>query len=156
MNRKQLEQAIRLISMYDASSVDIGTINETFGLALTESSTREEALTAFIEAKGIELEEQSKWIRTAVELPPPNTLVWAKRSYRGNQTIYFAKRNSQELSTDPDASRNCHWKGIPYDRLVLPSDSNEGVHFGYSFSDVTVLEWRFVESPSLESEVTNG
>lgn len=56
MTRKQLEQAIRLISMYDGSGVDIATINETFGVELTESSTREEALTAYLEAKGIELE----------------------------------------------------------------------------------------------------
>lgn len=56
MTRKQLEQAIRLIAMFDDSRGDIATINETFGVKLTDSTTREEALTAFIEAKRIKLE----------------------------------------------------------------------------------------------------
>ncbi len=56
MTRKQLEQAIRLISMYDDKRVDIAKVNETFGVKLTDSTTREEALTTFIEAKGIRLE----------------------------------------------------------------------------------------------------
>lgn len=156
MTRKQLESIIRFSSEFNDASMDIAQVNEQFGLSLTDKTSPSQAVTAYLEAKRIRLEEQSKWIRTEVELPPPNTLVWAKRSYQGKQSVYLAKRNSQELSTDPDASRNCHWAGVPFEQLIMSSDSNGGVYFGYYFSDVTVSEWRLVESPSLESEVTNG
>lgn len=90
------------------------------------------------------------WIKIEEKLPPRNTLVWVKR--RSNkieqEPMYLAMRNDCELSQNPDAYANCHWCGIHFDSLVKEQKSHAGLDFWANFSDVTVLEWAFVERPS--------
>lgn len=97
------------------------------------------------------------WFKIEAKLPEPNILVWVRR--KPNQIeeapVYLAKRNGQELSTNPDPSTNPHWSGLHVSELAQPSDTNDGVYFPYSFSDVTVNEWCYVVPP-LEMEATNG
>lgn len=56
MTRKQLEQAICLISMFDNFDIPIETINYLYRLELTEETTREQVLTAYLIANNIQLE----------------------------------------------------------------------------------------------------
>lgn len=87
------------------------------------------------------------WINIQNELPPAHVLVWVKRNVRGNESYYLASRNSSELSTDPDASRNCHWSGTSIDLLRDTPESGDPLSLRSQFSDVTVKEWCFLEPP---------
>lgn len=57
MTRKQLEQCISFMSAYSAD-VSAAEIKERFGVQVSDSTTAEQALSAFIEAKGIKLESE--------------------------------------------------------------------------------------------------
>jgi hypothetical protein len=90
------------------------------------------------------------WIKIEEQLPPKNTLVWVKRQPNKveQEPMYLAMRNGNELSKNPDASANCHWYGIHSNALDVEQKSHMGLEFGVSFSDVTVIEWAFIERPS--------
>lgn len=58
MTRKQLEHAIAFMAAYH-SEITISEIKERFGVQVTDSTTAEQALSAFVLAKGIKLEAES-------------------------------------------------------------------------------------------------
>lgn len=56
MTRKQIESIIRFSSVFNDPANDISVVNEQFGLSLTEATSPSQAVTAYLEAKGIRLE----------------------------------------------------------------------------------------------------
>lgn len=58
MTRKQLEQAISFMAAY-RSTMPEEEIKERFGVDVTDDTTAEQALSAFVQAKGIKLETTS-------------------------------------------------------------------------------------------------
>jgi len=58
MTRKQLESVTTFVCAFHNNDLSIEWINSRYGLQLTESTTREEALAAFLEARGIELDSE--------------------------------------------------------------------------------------------------
>lgn len=89
------------------------------------------------------------WIKIEEQLPPKNTLVWVKRIANKieNEPVYLAMRNGAKMSTNPDASKNCDWNGMHKKYIQIEHDRSDKVSFESSFSDVTVIEWSFVECP---------
>lgn len=89
-----------------------------------------------------------EWIRIEDELPPKKVPVWVKRC--GNKfedtPIYLAMRNGQPLSTNSDASRDCHWYGTNINSLINEQSGIDGIKFDAGFSDITVIEWAFVDT----------
>lgn len=87
------------------------------------------------------------WIKIEEKLPPKNTLVWVKRMPNKieKDPIYLAMRNGQDLSINPDASTNCYWYGINKHRINEEQEKTWEFNFPSSFSDVTVIEWAFIE-----------
>ena len=83
-------------------------------------------------------------------MPPVNTLVWVKRlpNKIEDEPIYLAMRGNQKLSTNPDASANCHWNGVHKNALYAEQQRTNMFEFNSSFSDVTVKEWALLECPS--------
>src|ERR1044072_6556349 len=74
------------------------------------------------------------------ELPTANTLVLIQRQ---NGSLYLGYRMDRPLSTNPDASQECHWYGRPAnDNDVKKSDS----FFYCNLSDVTVAGWLSIPS----------
>lgn len=90
-----------------------------------------------------------KWNKITDQLPPANTPVWVKRKPNiiEQVPIYIAMRRGNELSVNPDPSQNCYWEGIDVKSLSRQQDSSFRIEFQFSFSDVTVLEWAFIQSP---------
>jgi hypothetical protein len=90
-----------------------------------------------------------KWIKIEEKLPPKNTLVWVKRLSNKieNAPIYLAMRNSCEISTNIDPSKNCYWYGINGKEINKEQESTNNFKLTNSFSDVTVVEWTFVDFP---------
>jgi len=89
-----------------------------------------------------------EWIEITKELPPRNTLVWVKRMpNRIEETpIYLAMRNGMPISDDEDASRKCHWYGIHQNKINMEKEKTDCLTFEANFSDVTVIEWSFLET----------
>lgn len=75
-------------------------------------------------------------------LPEPNKLIWIKRKSGG---IYLGHRLDQPISTDEDASINCHWYGNP-EHCMLYTERSE-LKFRHNFSDVTVEGWAELVTP---------
>jgi hypothetical protein len=74
------------------------------------------------------------------ELPTANTFVLIQRQ---NGSLYLGYRMDKALSTNPDASRECHWYGRPANE----NDVNKSTSFFYTnFSDVTVTGWLSIPS----------
>jgi hypothetical protein len=92
----------------------------------------------------------SNWIKIASKLPPSNTLIWVKRipNTVDNTPIYLAMRKDLPLATNPDASRDCFWYG-GHISTVLSQENANAIKFSSSFSDVTVLEWCYIEIPAI-------
>lgn len=90
----------------------------------------------------------SNWVKITDELPPSYTVVWVKRiTNRVEHTpIYLAMRKDLPLATNPDASRDCFWYG-GHTSTVFNQESIDSVKFHANFSDVTVLEWCYIEKP---------
>jgi hypothetical protein len=84
-----------------------------------------------------------KFIKIEDQLPPKNTLVWIKRipNKVEESPIYLGMRNGRPISTDKDASRNCHWNANHISKLTSENDNSFGFAFNSSFSDVTVIGW---------------
>lgn len=79
---------------------------------------------------------------TEKTLPKPNKLIWIKRRIGG---IYLGHRIDKPISTNKDASRDCHWYGNP-EHLMLLTERNE-LKFRYNFSDTTVEGWAEIITP---------
>jgi hypothetical protein len=74
------------------------------------------------------------------ELPSPNTVVLIERT---KGPCYIGYRKDKPLSTNIDASQECHWYGRPANENdVEKSDS----FFYCNFSDVTVTGWLSIPS----------
>lgn len=89
------------------------------------------------------------WIKIEEKLPPANTLVWIRRYPTSveHKPLFLGMRSGDKLSTDPDPSVNCIWDAIHVKSLASKQPSRKELKFTYSFSDVTVIEWAFVQSP---------
>lgn len=72
------------------------------------------------------------------ELPEPKKIVWITRT---GGSIYIGCRNDKPLSTNPDASRDCHWWGMPVVDGLYSNQQYDDLHFYCNFSDVTVESW---------------
>lgn len=90
-----------------------------------------------------------KWIKLDEKLPPANSLVWVKRcaTVTEDAPIYLGMRNGEKISNNPDPSKNCNWYGVHSKSLALKQPNHIQLKFTYSFSDVTVIEWAFIEIP---------
>ena len=90
------------------------------------------------------------WIKLEEELPPPNVLVWIKRTPTKIEEvpIYLGKRPAKPLTSNPDASKDCYWRAVYSKTLLYVEQDYSGVLFTSSFSDVTVLEWAYIEIPT--------
>lgn len=77
---------------------------------------------------------------TMNELPPAFTIVLITRK-TGDK--YYGYRTDAPLSTNKDASRECHWYGR-YLNEGLVCDRMGKLQFGFNFSDVTVKEWQLL------------
>lgn len=87
---------------------------------------------------------ENNWvILTADTMPPPNTLVWIKRK---GGSMYFGIRKDKPLSTNPDASRDCHWYANQVEK-ALETDVYGDWHPRVHFSDVTVESWMPIQIP---------
>jgi len=91
------------------------------------------------------------WTRPEDALPPPGMVVWIRRTKNKveDSPVYIGKRNGDPLSTDPDASRNCHWNGGHVSTAFEPNERNDynTLRFTASFSDVTVVSWKRIDKP---------
>lgn len=58
MTRKQLESCIVFISLFDDLNVSLNFINKKYGLNITSSTDRGEALTLFLEHSKIKLDPE--------------------------------------------------------------------------------------------------
>lgn len=89
-----------------------------------------------------------EWIKLSDKLPPRNVVVWIKRypNTKESEPIYLGIRNGRPISTNPDASIDCHWCGINSNDLNDEQTSNT-LKFTSSFSDITVNEWCFITPP---------
>jgi hypothetical protein len=90
-----------------------------------------------------------KWVKFPDEIPPKNVLVWVKRvpNRIEDEPIYLAMRSGCILSTNSDASRNCHWYGNHKNTLKEENAEYNTLHLESSFSDITVIEWAFINTP---------
>lgn len=86
------------------------------------------------------------WINLKDQLPPKNTLVLVKRIANKieDEPIYFAMRQNKELSTNPDASRECYWWGNNQKIFLAENESFLEMDGFANFSDVTVKEWCYI------------
>jgi hypothetical protein len=89
------------------------------------------------------------WIKIEEKLPPKNTLVWAKRlpNKIEKEPIYLAMRNGSKMSKNADPSVNCHWYGINSNSLNVEHEFCTSLNLASNFSDITVIEWSFVDRP---------
>lgn len=82
---------------------------------------------------------KDNWISVNAALPEPGKLVWVKRQHGGS--IYLAFRQDKPISTNKDASRECHWYGSS--RIDgLYGNAFDGWQPQGNFSDVTVIGWK--------------
>lgn len=88
-----------------------------------------------------------KWIKIEDKLPPKNTLVLVRRlpNKVEENPIYYAMRQDKELSTNPDASRDCFWFGRNQKQFLSENESCYNLDSFGNFSDITVKEWAFIE-----------
>ena len=90
------------------------------------------------------------WIKLEEGLPPPNVLVWIKRTPIELKEGPICKgiRLDRPLTNNLDASKDCYWRGI-YSQVLLDDEQDYSVVlFNCFFSDDTVLEWAYIENPT--------
>lgn len=73
------------------------------------------------------------FIKLTDQLPPAWRAVLVQRA----NDYYLAYRKDKPLTTNPDASQDCYWRGSKLSQLHISDDTI----FNCSFSDVTVLGW---------------
>ncbi len=76
------------------------------------------------------------WLNIEDGLPETNEVVWI---YRKSGHIYIGYRDGHPLSTNKDASRDCHWYGTPCDDVKL--SIKKDIRIYTNFSDITVSHW---------------
>lgn len=88
-----------------------------------------------------------EWIKIEDSLPPKKVLVWVKRCANKfeENPIYLGMRNGNPLSTNSDASRDCHWYGTNMNSLKVEQSAIDGIKFDSGFSDITVIGWAFID-----------
>lgn len=87
-----------------------------------------------------------EWTKIEDLLPPKKVLVLVKRCANKYEEspIYLAMRNGNPLSTNSDASIDCHWYGTNTNSLKNEQNAIDGIKFDSGFSDITVIEWAFI------------
>ncbi|WP_333862580.1 hypothetical protein [Sphingobacterium sp.] len=133
MTRKELESACRFMMAFE-SDLSIEEINKTFGVQLEESSSHEQALSAYIESASIKLDEY-----------PNNNLKIAKETNTDmKQYKHFGKNLAVIIvvAKDIDTAKN-----IIKDKL-----EHEAVNFYGDTED----HFNFEEYPIYESEIIEG
>lgn len=132
MTRKELESACRFMMAFE-SDLSIEEINTTFGVKLEESSSHEQALSAYIESASIKLDEY-----------PNNKLKIAKETITSMKQYRHHGKNSAVIIVIAKDLNTA--KDIIKDQLEYEAENFYGdAEYHFNFEEYPIYESEIIE-----------